>query len=215
MGRGKALVTRSESDEKRLTRGLDSSAARPRFTGRARELVLFLDRLIFFVAKHWLLLVNTAVAIYVGLPLSAPLLMARGYTAPARVIYFFYSFVCHQTPSRSFFIAGYQMAFCQRDTATYGTILVAGLLYSLVRGRLSPLRLGGFVLLVVPMAIDGGAQLIGLHESNWWLRTITGSLFGLACVWLAYPYLEKGFLEIREDAAKQLKKAESGEESSA
>jgi uncharacterized membrane protein len=30
---------------------------------------------------------------------------------------------------------------------------------------------------------------------NWLLRTVTGSLFAIACVWLAYPHLERGFRE--------------------
>ena len=31
---------------------------------------------------------------------------------------------------------------------------------------------------------------------NWLMRTVTGSLFAVACVWFAYPYLEKGFGDV-------------------
>jgi uncharacterized membrane protein len=54
------------------------------------------------------------------------------------------------------------------------------------------------------MAIDGITQLFGLRESNWQLRTITGALFGLASVWLAYPYLEEGMRDIRDTVNEKL-----------
>ncbi|MCJ7668044.1 MAG: DUF2085 domain-containing protein [Anaerolineae bacterium] len=174
---------------------------------RERDLVLFLNRLILGIANHWLLLLNTLVGLYVGLPVLAPLLMARGQTGLSNLIYFAYRFVCHQMPSRSFFIAGHQMAMCQRDVAIYGSIFIAGLAFNLVRRRLKPLSWQAFVLLVTPMAVDGTLQLLGVLESTPLRRLVTGSLFGLACVLLAFPYLEEGFQEIREEVAAQLNKA--------
>jgi uncharacterized membrane protein/glutaredoxin len=174
---------------------------------RERDLVLFLNRLILGIANHWLLLLNTLVGLYVGLPVLAPLLMARGQTGLSNLIYFAYRFVCHQMPSRSFFIAGHQMAMCQRDVAIYGSIFLAGVGYSLVRGRVRPLPIWAFILLITPMAVDGTLQLLGVLESTPLRRLVTGSLFGLACVWLAFPYLEEGFQEIREEVAEQLNKA--------
>jgi len=175
--------------------------------GRARDLVLLLDRLILGIANHWLLLLNSAVGLYVGLPIVAPLFMAHGQTALSNAIYFTYRFVCHQMPSRSFFIAGHQMAMCQRDVAIYASIFLAGVAYSLVRGRVRPLPIWAFILLITPMAVDGTLQLLGVLESTPLRRLITGGLFGLACVLLAFPYLEEGFQEIREEATEQLNKA--------
>ena len=175
--------------------------------GRERDLVLFLNRIILGIANHWLLLLNAAVGLYFGLPVLAPLLKAHGQTGLSNLIYFAYGFVCHQMASRSFFIAGYQMAMCQRDVAIYGSMLIAGLGFNLVRGRLKPLSWPAFVVLITPMAVDGTLQLLGLLESTPLRRLITGGLFGLACVWLAFPYLEEGFQEIREEATEQLKEA--------
>lgn len=175
---------------------------------RERDLVLLLNRFILVIANHWLLLLNSAVGLYVGLPVLAPLLMAHGQRGLSRVIYFVYRFVCHQMPSRSFFIAGYQMAICQRDMAIYGSIFLAGIAYSLVRGRVRPIPMWTFILLITPMAVDGTLQLFGILESTPLRRLITGGLFGLACVLLAFPYLEEGFQEIREEATEQWKKAE-------
>jgi len=134
--------------------------------GRGRDLVLLLNRLILGIANHWLLLLNSAVGLYVGLPILAPLLMARGQTGLSNAIYFAYQFVCHQMPSRSFFIAGHQMALCQRDVAIYGSIFIAGLGFNLVRRRLKPLSWQSFVVLITPMAVDGTLQLLGVLEST-------------------------------------------------
>ena len=177
---------------------------------RERDLVLLLNRLILGIANHWLLLLNTLVGLYVGLPVLAPLLMSRGQRGLSNLIYFAYGLVCHQMASRSFFIAGYQMAMCQRDMAIYGSMFLAGLAYSLVRGRVRILPFWAFILLITPMAVDGTIQLLGVLESTPLRRLVTGSLFGLACVWLAFPYLEEGFQEIREEVAAQLNKAKEG-----
>lgn len=104
---------------------------------------------------------------------------------------------------------GYQVAYCERDVAIYGTIFLAGLLYALVRGRLRPLPLWAAALFALPMALDGFTQLFGFRESTWELRLLTGGLFGLAAVWLAYPYLEWGFQELGDSTLRQSSSAAS------
>jgi uncharacterized membrane protein len=89
------------------------------------------------------------------------------------------------------------MAYCQRDTAMYSSMLLAGMAFGLVRHRLRPLSFALYLVLLAPWAVDGLAQFLGFYESTWQLRTITGSLFGIATVWFAYPYLEAGMAEIR------------------
>jgi len=85
---------------------------------------------------------------------------------------------------------GYKIAVCQRDVAIYGSVVLAGLLFGILRGRARTISFKYYLVLLVPIALDGLTQLFGLRESNWWLRTITGALFGGASVWLAYPYIE-------------------------
>ncbi len=101
---------------------------------------------------------------------------------------------------------GYKIALCQRDLAIYGAMLLAGLAFALVRRRYRPLdwRLMLVIagLLAVPMAVDGTTQLFGLRESVWQLRLLTGGLFGIACVWLLYPYIEEGARQARETRAQ-------------
>jgi uncharacterized membrane protein len=92
---------------------------------------------------------------------------------------------------------GYKMAYCQRDTAMYGSMLLAGMVFGLVRRRLRPIPFTLYLIFLVPLAIDGLAQLLTSYESTWQLRTITGGLSGMATVWFAYPYLEAGAAELR------------------
>ncbi len=93
---------------------------------------------------------------------------------------------------------GYKVAICQRDIAIYGAVLLAGLLFGVVRRRLNALTLWLYTLLLLPMALDGGTQLFGLRESNWLLRSLTGAIFGVASIWLAYPYIEDAMQEVIE-----------------
>jgi uncharacterized membrane protein len=110
---------------------------------------------------------------------------------------------------------GFKVALCERDVAIYGGILLGGLIFARVRGRVRPLPLWAWLVFgVLPMAIDGGTQFISafpiapagwaLRESTPLLRTATGLLFGLLNVWLAYPYLEESMAETRTAASVKL-----------
>ncbi len=209
--------------------------------GHAARISRAVDRLVAWLTRHWLALFNVIVAVFVGLPFAAPLLMHAGLTGPARLIYLAYRPTCHQLPERSFFlfgaqgaydvdeleadgaipaglnllqrerlrwegdaIRGYKVAICQRDVAIYGSILLGGLSFGLVRhrcralGRPVPrLPLKAYLVALIPLAIDGGTQLVGLRESIWPLRLLTGLLFGLATIWLAYPYIEDAMQDVQ------------------
>jgi len=95
---------------------------------------------------------------------------------------------------------GYKVALCERDVAIYGSVFVAGLLFALVRERgiVRAPSLKIYFLFLIPIAVDGFTQLFGWRESNWWLRTVTGVIFGVASAWLAYPYVEEAMEEVIE-----------------
>jgi uncharacterized membrane protein len=174
------------------------------------------------VQRHWLTAVNLAVAVFVGLPILAPVLLAAGYDGPANAIYAAYQIVCHQWAFRSFFLfgpeltygpdvlhdlvgahamygllgspeLGYKVAFCERDTAIYLAVLLAGVAYGRLRDRLPELGLVAYGLMILPMALDGFTQLLGWRESTPEFRVLTGALFGLASVWLIYPRIDALF----------------------
>lgn len=66
------------------------------------------DRVSFWIAKRYLLLLNLFMLIYVGLPFLAPTLMKLGAEVPAQIIYRVYKPLCHQFAFRSFFLFGEQ-----------------------------------------------------------------------------------------------------------
>ena len=65
-----------------------------------------LERLAQFISRRWILLLSLVLGLYVGLPFLAPVFMQLGWSGPGRVIYFIYSWLCHQLPERSFFLFG-------------------------------------------------------------------------------------------------------------
>jgi uncharacterized membrane protein len=208
------------------------------------------DRISLWLSRHWLALVNTVLAIYVGLPVLAPVLLEQGHPLAANIIYAVYAPMCHQLPQRSYFVhgeqvtysikeladrvgeenlplypwprafngnqqIGYKVALCERDIAIYGTLLLSGLIFGLVRSRVRPIPFWAYVLIgILPMGLDGGSQLVsyllpalfgGLpRESSWVLRTITGAMFGWATVWLAFPHLHMAFVEMGETSQRRL-----------
>jgi uncharacterized membrane protein len=56
--------------------------------------------------RYWIVPLSIALGVYVGLPFLAPVFMHAGWSSAARVIYFIYSWLCHQLPERSYFLFG-------------------------------------------------------------------------------------------------------------
>lgn len=99
---------------------------------------------------------------------------------------------------------GYQMAFCQRDTAIYLSLFLATAAYATLgrRRRLAPLPWRWYALALVPIAIDGTTQLVGWRESTPMLRSVTGALFGGATAMLVLPHLAAGMDELADELAR-------------
>lgn len=144
--------------------------------------------------RRWLLCVNVANALTLGGAALTPLLQARGWSALATLLYLAYRPMCPQRPEHSYFIAGYKMAFEQRETAIYAGLTLGGILFGLLRGRLRPLSWRHLLLANMPMLVDVLSQTVGLRDSNWQWRTATGVLGALALVWWAYPHLDREFV---------------------
>jgi uncharacterized membrane protein len=91
--RGQLQKVEGESYEKRVRRGHEVTGG---------------DRFTFWLSKHYLLMLNLFIFLYIGFPFLAPTLMEAGLTLPARAIYTIYSPLCHQFGFRSFFLFGEQ-----------------------------------------------------------------------------------------------------------
>jgi len=114
-------------------------------------------------------------------------------------------------------VVGYKVALCERDVAIYGAILLFGLIYMFVRGRLPGLHWMLWLLIgLAPIGLDGFSQLFSQFDWPWlaslvpyrestpFLRLLTGGLFGFATAWFAYPNVEESMQETRQFFLKKL-----------
>lgn len=102
---------------------------------------------------------------------------------------------CHQQAERSFQVNGNQMPFCARDL---GIMMgaAAGTMLFMLRGRRAHWEL--LLLILMPMALDGGLQALTSYESDNAIRLATGAMAGLAVGWGAGA-LVLNFFERREE----------------
>lgn len=170
---------------------LGISVRRQRYSRAVSRVV---DGVLSPVQHHWLAILNSALGLFIGISALTPLGYAVGLSGPSSAVFRFYRVFCGQTPSHSFYIAGYQMCLCSRCLAIYSTLLGAGLLLAMFRyspiARIRPITWKWWLLGMLPMALDGGTQLFGWHESNVYLRLLTGCIFGLATAWFVLPQIE-------------------------
>ncbi len=84
-------------------------------TGRTRDVVIFIDRLILGLSRRWLPITSLVLGLWVLLPWLAPVLMAAGLEGGAGLIYTFYGAQCHQLPQRSYFLFGPRLMYPMAD----------------------------------------------------------------------------------------------------
>ncbi len=138
-----------------------------------------------------------------GLPFLAPLLLRLSESGsifffPAKVIYFIYSFFCHQFHHRSVHLYDYQVAWCTRDMGIWLGFLAAAIGIKYL--GLKSIKWYWIIPFAIPMALDGGIQTIAtignvtpvgmladpVYISNNLMRFITGALFGFGVsLWLS------------------------------
>jgi uncharacterized membrane protein len=121
--------------------------------------------------------------------LLAPLLSASGWSGPAEVLYTFFHRICHQLEARSFHIAGEPLAVCGRCAAIYAGFLAGAMAFPFIR-RGCPTELpprGLLIVALVPMVLDVGLGLTGMHESGFATRAISGSIAGIVLSFFILP----------------------------
>ena len=78
----------------------------PAVTGPTRNLVIFLQKLILLLARHWRFSANLIAGVILGLGVLAPILMALELTEAGQAVYGFLAPHNHQLPQRSYFLFG-------------------------------------------------------------------------------------------------------------
>jgi uncharacterized membrane protein len=138
----------------------------------------------------WFIVLFASVLL-MSLIVGAPLALARGDQSIAYSIYLAFSYICHQIPARSFFIAGHTFAVCSRCTGIYGGFLLGTLAYPLIkswRNTATPRRKWLFVA-AVPVAIDFSLEFFGIWHNTHFSRLATGALLGAVAVFYVVPGL--------------------------
>lgn len=83
----------------------------------SNRVALVADRLSLWISRHWLALINIALAVYIGLPVLAPVLEKTGHPFGANIIYTVYRVLCHELPQRSYFLFGQKPIYSLQELA--------------------------------------------------------------------------------------------------
>ena len=78
------------------------------------------DRVMYWLSRHYLAVLNVVMLFYFGLPILAPVLMDAGAKLPANIIYTIYKPLCHQFGFRSFFLFGEQPYYPLKEAGISG-----------------------------------------------------------------------------------------------
>lgn len=103
---------------------------------------------------------------------------------------------------------GYKSALCQRDITIYLGFGLFCFVFFLSRNRIKRIHWALWLMLgIVPIALDGGSQLISrflpfldtARESTPVFRLITGALFGWMTAWFTLPFLDKNLQQENDE----------------
>lgn len=177
----------------------------------------------------FLLLLNVSI-------LATPFIMVSNHDA-GETLQAIYSFTCHQLAARSYCYypsdgsiadcpqvytdasvletekgTAYKFPVCARDLPLYLAAFLGGAAAYFTQWRDSrktpnPLF---FIIALIPIALDGGTQFIGLRESSNELRALTGAISGFAFSFYFIPMLNAIFLKGEgEETGKRSEKPET------
>lgn len=170
------------------------------------------------IGKYWFEIFLILYGLWVLLPFLAPVFMHIDWTSAGKVVYFIYSFFCHQLPERSLFlfgekimyslaeiqtawqntanpmvlrqftgneVMGWKIAWSDRMISFYTSVWLFALLAYPIRRNIKPLPWWGFILLLLPIALDGITHAfsdlagigLGFRDTNSWLAYLTNNRF--------------------------------------
>ena len=166
-----------------------SSVTRPRSTSQKLNTVT--NWLGNFLLAYWGHIAMIVLGLLVLSAISVPFLSYFGFDGLSKSIFFSLHYVCAQIPSHSFYILGHQLGLCARNFSIYTSMFLTSVVFVLSKKRLPGIPWWVWILMILPMALDGTTQMFGLRESTWQLRMITGTLFGVGSIWFVLPFMQK------------------------
>jgi len=140
-----------------------------------------------YLDKHFYVYLLCGLGILNVAPILAPVFAAIGLTLPAQIIYFVYSFLCHQLDWRSLHVFDYQYAWCVRCTFIWLNIFFVALLT--LKYKIRAIKWYWVIPFIIPIALDGGIQTVAtiigfMHSDPYYISTnftrmLTGAFFGM------------------------------------
>jgi uncharacterized membrane protein len=104
-------------------------------------------------------------------------------------VFGFFHLLCHQLDDRSFHVHGVPLAVCSRCASVYMAFLAGTIAYPVLRDVRHPEPAGRVLaaIAVLPMLLDLGLGMAGMHDVTNASRAITGGWFGLLIPFLVIP----------------------------
>jgi uncharacterized membrane protein len=135
------------------------------------------------------------VVVWVLLIVVPPVLASSGNAETAGPLYSFFSYICHQIPSRTFHLLDHPMAACSRCFGVYLGLALGVAVYPLWRKvtDIEPLPRKWLLLSIVPMGIDWTLNAFDIWYNTFLSRFVTGLILGLACATYILPALVEIF----------------------
>lgn len=148
----------------------------------------------------------SAAFVWVLLILLAPLAEAKSIIQISSPIYGFFSYLCHQIPSRTFHFEEHAFAVCTRCFGVYFGLLIGFVVYPLFRPikETEPLSRIWLFLALIPIGIDWSLGVFDIWENTHWSRFLTGTILGMSCAVFILPALVEIFQLLSNK--KQLKR---------
>lgn len=131
----------------------------------------------------------TLVCAWLVLILVPPAAKSVGVTSISAPLYHFFSFLCHQIPERSFYLAGEPFGVCSRCFGVYFGLALGFAIYPLWRpiAETEPLPKFWLFLSLIPITVDWSLTIFHLWENTHLSRFLTGTLLGVACATYIVP----------------------------
>lgn len=121
--------------------------------------------------------------------LASPYFESNLMVGPYNLVTSFLGKICHQYPSRCFYLLGSNIGLCARCFCMYLTVFFALFVFVYIELTLRPkFVVVAACFLCAPLLFDGITQYWGLRESNNWLRLLTGFGAGVGISILLIPF---------------------------
>jgi uncharacterized membrane protein len=141
------------------------------------------------------------VFVWVLLIVAPPILSFTGLENIGSPIFKFFSYICHQIPSRSLHLDGGQLGVCSRCFGVYFGLFAGVLFYPMWRSidEIEPLPRIWLFASMIPIGIDWSLTIFGIWENTHLTRFVTGLILGAACA----TYIMPAIIEIFRYASKR------------